>query len=210
MLSITSTAVAMMVQATIAHAPVTAMSCVPGRSRMKRVSVSDRRNTRRSGKCRSRRSCSRIASVGLKGLVFLSFLSARAYPEAVERARNLTASGRKAGDIPPGWRKIADQARHRSTLRCLPPGQRPVEIRRQPGLGALFLVEGRLQRAAEITAHEVVEHVPRIEIVTPAQEVEPFRTVGDVVDLLRIDHLHGLHGAGLARAPENLDHARRH
>jgi len=48
--------------ATIAVAPLKATSWVAGRRRMNRVSVSDRRNTRRSGKYRSKSEFSRIAS----------------------------------------------------------------------------------------------------------------------------------------------------
>jgi hypothetical protein len=54
MLSINRIAVATMVQATSAEAPAKAISWVSGRRRMNRVSLSDLRKTRLSGKRRSR------------------------------------------------------------------------------------------------------------------------------------------------------------
>src|SRR5690554_7526121 len=57
-------------------------------------------------------------------------------------------------------------------------GQRPVEIRRQPRLGAFFLVEGRLQQPVEIAPDEAMEHLLGVEIVPPAQEMKPFRAIG--------------------------------
>ena len=59
--SISSTAVAMMLQAKTREAPPKASACVLDFNRMKRVSVSERRNSRRSGKKRSSVPCSLIA-----------------------------------------------------------------------------------------------------------------------------------------------------
>lgn len=53
-------------------------------------------------------------------------------------------------------------------------GQRPVEIRRQPGFGALFLVERRFQRPLEIFCDQGVKDVARVEIVAAAEEMEPY------------------------------------
>src|SRR6056297_3533200 len=229
--SISSTAVAMMLQARTREAPPNATAWVLDFSRMKRVSVSERRNSRRSGKKRSSMPCSLIASL-VRTCMFLCPVPRSRLQSPNSGRASVTALPRHSeiGNIfgPPGRpaaRYPAELAKFRrfvrglqpvaGTTRCRRDGspglcQRPVEIRWQARLGALFLVEGRFQGALEIPPHQAVEGLLGVLFMPPAQEMEPLGAIGHVADFLGIDRLERGYRAGLIRLAENPDHARRH
>src|SRR3546814_16980123 len=67
--------------------------------------------------------------------------------------------------------------------------QRSVEVGGQAGLAARRLVEGRLQAAFEVAAHQGLPGFLRLEAAPRAERVEPALADGAVAALPRVDHL---------------------